>query len=217
MLAYLLASYSASASSAPILLCEGPGATGDQASLSGQCSQLSLAQLTSSLAAGRRPSGTWWAQRDNLRVLATAPQHRPDPVSGADTAVVLQHARAEHGLTVIDAGVLRDPSAPALLAGATHVVWTLAAQPGAGELAHRMLASDLVAPLAAHQVVALRATRRLDALNAAVRDVRRVAQAHAERLLLIPDRPALTRRPLEVAGEQPLARELASLARLLAP
>jgi hypothetical protein len=72
-----------------------------------------------------------------------------------------------------------------------------------------------VPPLTAAQAFALRTDRRSAALTRAVRDLRRVAESHAARqLLLLPYAPALATRPVQLDCE-PLRRPLSSLGRLL--
>lgn len=214
-LAYLLAHYSAQHSTAPVLVCEAPAASGNQAALSALHSDVSLVDLAASRVAGHQPPGVWWAQRENLRILATAPQRPPDPALAGDAPGVLGAARAEHGLTIVDAGTLLDDTARRLLPAASHVIWTLAALPGAGDRMRGLLGSDLVPPMAGAQAVAVRASRRRDVLSSVVRDVRRVAESYqARRLLLLPEDPAVSEIPMRLDRE-PLHRQLASLARFL--
>lgn len=214
-LALLLAHYAAVASSVPVLLCEAPGASGDQLALGAPESAMSLDALAITLACGARPQDGWWAERENLRVLATppaAPLHAP---ARTDLGGTLRAAAREHGLTVVDGGGVRDHSTRELLGYATHVIWTLSIQPGAVEQARAVLASGLVPAIAAAQVFALRTDCRSAVLTRAVRDLRRVAESHSARqLLLLPQTPALATRPVKLASE-PLRRPLSSLHRFL--
>ena len=86
-LALLLAHYAAAASSVPVLLCEAPGASGNQLALGAPESAVSLDSLAVTLACGARPPDGWWAERENLRVLATPPAapltHPPAPTCAA--------------------------------------------------------------------------------------------------------------------------------------
>ena len=61
-LALLLAHYAAVASSFPVLLCEAPGASGDQLALGAPESAVSLDSLAVTLASGARPRDGWWAE-----------------------------------------------------------------------------------------------------------------------------------------------------------
>lgn len=214
-LGLLLAHYAAAASSVPVLLCEAPGASGDQLALGAPESMLSLDALALTLATGARPRDVWWAERENLRVLATPPAAPPGSPAGADLSGTLRAAAREHGLTVVDGGSVRDHNTRELLASASHVIWTLSIQPGAVEQARAVLASGLVPALAAAQAFALRTDRRSAALTRAVRDLRRVAESHSARqLLLLPYDPVLATRPVDLDSE-PLRRPLSSLHRFL--
>ena len=176
---------------------------------------MSLDSLAVTLASGARPPDGWWAERENLRVLATPPAAPLDSPAGADLPGTLRAAAREHGLTVIDGGSVRDHSTRELNACATHVLWTLSIQPGAVEQARAVLASGLVPALAGAQVFALRTDRRSAALTRAVRDLRRVAESHrARQLLLLPYDPVLATRPVELDSD-PLHRPLSSLGRFL--
>jgi hypothetical protein len=95
------------------------------------------------------------------------------------------------------------------------VVWTLTVQPGSVEHARAVLASSLVPALAAAQAFALRADRRSVAPGRAVREVRRVCEAHgARQLLLLPYSAAVAQRPVDL-GVEPLRRQLSTLDRFL--
>jgi hypothetical protein len=214
-LALLLAHYAAAASSMPVLLCEAPGASGDQLALGAPESAVSLDSLAVTLALGARPQDGWWAERENLRVLATPPAAPLGSPASIDMPGTLRAAAREHGLTVVDGGSVRDHNTRALLGCATHVIWTLSIQPGTVEQARAVLASDLVPALAAAQAFALRTDRRSATLTRAVRDLRRVAESHSARqLLLLPYTPAVATRPVELDSD-PLHRPLASLHRFL--
>jgi hypothetical protein len=146
-------------------------------------------------------------------VLATAPAAASTAAVGLSGALLA--AAGEHGLTVVDAGAVRDPAARELLAAATHVVWTLTVQPGRVEQARAVLASSLVPALGAAQAFALRADRRSAAPGRAVREVRRVCEAHGARLLLLlPYSAAVAERPVDL-GSEPLRRPLSTLDRFL--
>ena len=148
-------------------------------------------------------------------MLATPPAAPLATPVGADLCGTLQAAAHEHGLTVVDAGSVRDRSTRTLLACATHVIWAVSIQPGAVEQARAVLAGDLVPALAAAQAFALRTDRRSAALTRAVRDLRRVAESHgARQLLLLPYDPALATRPVDL-DPAPLRRPLSSLHRFL--
>ena len=214
-LALLLARYAAVASSVPVLLCEAPAASGDQLALGAPESAVSLDALAVTLGLGARPPDGWWAERENLRVLATPPTAPLDSPASVGLSGTLRAAAREHGLTIVDGGSVRDPSTRALLGCATHVIWTLSIRAGAVEQARAVLASGLVPAVAAAQAFALRTGRRSAALTRAVRDLRRVAESHSARqLLLLPYAPVLATRPVDL-GSEPLHRPLSSLSRFL--
>jgi len=214
-LAYLLAVSASRSSTAPVLLCEAPGASGDQAALTGASSRLGLLDLAGAVAAGRAPR-RFWAQQNDLRVLAGPPRRPPERDAAGDPGALLERARAAHGLTVLDVGEIRAPYAAELLAAATHIVWAAVLRDGAPAHAARIFDSDLIPPLAARQLVAVRGGRGRDQLSGTVRALRKLAPEHTDRLLLIPDTPALAGASpdLDVTVDQ--ARQtLTALARFL--
>jgi Flp pilus assembly CpaE family ATPase len=119
-------------------------------------------QTIHDLARGRVVGGASFATLDSgLRLLAATPAGRTAAAPDA-VATVLDGARAAHGLTVVDAGIVREPHNTAALALATTIIWTLCAD-RADELG-ALLASPLtrrgraarwviaVRPAAGHQV-----------------------------------------------------------------
>lgn len=108
-------------------------------------------------------------------------------------------------------------SPPVSLPASQHgLSWAIAGWAGAaGNQARALLASGLVPTLAAAQAFALRTHRRSAALTRAVRELRRVAESHdARQLLLLPYAATLTTRPVELHSK-PLHRPLSSLSRFL--
>jgi hypothetical protein len=192
-LAALIAETIGGAHADPVLLCEAPGATGDQAALAGTTSRVSLAQLATAVAAGRVPR-SFWGRHGSLRLLATAPQP-PPAVSTVALIDVLQAARGEHAVTVIDVGTLRDPYATAIVSAASHVLWTLRLGPGAVARAQQLLASPLAPVLAGAQAIAARTARPRDRFGGQAGALRRLADAHHARLILVPELPGREDRP----------------------
>ena len=192
-LANLIATAAAFADAGPVVLCEAPGASGDQAALTGAPSRVSLGELAGAVAAGRSPRG-FWGRCGALRVLATAPAPAP-AVAPEALADVLRAAQAEHRLTVVDVGTVRDPHARAILRAATHVLWVLRMEPGAVERARLVLASRLVPALAARQALAARGARPRERFAGERAALRRLASEHAERLVLVPELPCRDGRP----------------------
>jgi hypothetical protein len=184
-LAYAVAAQAALESPAPVLLCESEAASGDIALLSSAVSPLSLSELAAARHAGRKPPRPFLARAGALRVIAGVPA---PPLVLDDGAVpaILASARRRHGLTVVDAGVLRAPGTRALLQAATHVVWITTAEPGTAARARALLASPLVPSLAARQLLVVRGGRR-GPLDGQRRDWRRLAEDHCERLVFVHD------------------------------
>jgi hypothetical protein len=211
-IANLLAVTTAAADRAAIVLCEAPGASGDQAGLLDTTSRLSLAELARTVADGRPPR-RFWGRADDLRVLATPPQPAPLDARPAELGAVLGLVQAEHALTVVDTGTVRDPYARAVLTTATHVLWVLRLEPGAIERARAQLASPLVPPLAARQALLVRGATRPRFAGEGP-PLRALAADHLAELVLVPDLPREGRRPDPRSAR---ARRLTTaLARLLA-
>ena len=211
-LAYLLAAQAARESAGQVMLCEAPGAAGDQARLTRAEATVSLAELAAAVALERAPQ-SFWARHHELRVLAAKPRTPPDLATPAAVAAIVTRAREAHALTVVDAGTARDPYARALLRAATHVIWTVRLEPGAAATAHDLLASPLVGALAARQLLAVRGDRRVTSAGEG-RALRDVAAQHAERLLRIPRADALAARPPALEDTR-AARLLIALARFI--
>lgn len=188
-LAHALAATAAAESREPVLLAEAEPASGDIARLTGTSSPQTLGELALAHFAGTPPDGGSLARAADLRVLAGA---RPAPIAvspeGA-VAALLEAARARHGLTVVDAGALRDTGAREILRAATHIIWTVSARPAAADMAHAILVSELVPPLAATQVLAVRAGKRDAAARRAAGVLRRVAGPHCQRVVHVPHAP----------------------------
>ena len=189
ILANLLAEAAAARDGGRVVLVEAPGATGNQAALIATTSAVSLAELSVAVAAGRTPP-RFWGEHGRLRVIATSPQPTPPLLGAGELGDLLTAARAEHALTVVDAGTARDPHARAILAAATHVLWTLRLDAGAVEQARALLASRLVPALAARQAFAVRAGRARERFAGQGPALRQLVADHSARLVLVPDLPA---------------------------
>ena len=186
-LAYLIAHVTSQTSDAPVLLCEAPAASGDQAALGTATSTVSLAELAAAVDAGRPPR-RFWGREGTLRLLATEPQPTPEVRSTA-VVDVLHAAAREHMLTVVDVGDVRHPLSAPILAAATHVLWVLRLEAHAVERARVRLAGQLVPALAARQAIAVRGARPRERFAGQGATLRRLASEHAAELILVPTLP----------------------------
>ena len=198
-LAYLIARQAARESSTRVLLLEAEALAGGLAVLAGRATPLGLSELAALLDAGASGSAPpFVALPDGPRLLAALP--RPaSPLCRRGRERVVADARGAHGLVVADCRTLDHPETPALLALATHVLWTLPATATALAQADVLLASGAL-PAGGRAREALAAVATQPIARASVRELRRRAEARAERLVLVPH---LTELPQarEPAGE----------------
>lgn len=180
-LAHALAAQAAAESPCPVLLCETDASAGDIGALTGVTSPCSLSELALEFQAGRRPSRSPYALADSLRVIAAAPSAGVD---GGAVPALVAGARAQHGLTVVDAGTLRAAGARGLLAVASHVVWVTAARLDAARRARALLAT--LPAGAARQALVVRGGRWP---GVGAKDLRRLAEDCCDRLVLATDGP----------------------------
>jgi Flp pilus assembly CpaE family ATPase len=141
--AHLLAAAAARESSAAVLLAETCSASGALAAYAGTSSRRSLADLAREVEHDTVTAGAPFAvAAGGLRVVAGGPTLAVADASESAVHEVLRHARAAHGLVVVDcAGVVREIDG-AVLDVATHVLWVVQASAGALRRARRVL--DLV-------------------------------------------------------------------------
>ena len=177
-----------------VVLIEAPGATGDQAVLTDARSTVSLAELAAQVAAGRSPR-RFWGRAGALRVIATDPQPTPQATTGRELVDVLNAARGEHALGVVDAGTVRAPHATTVLAAASHVIWVLRLEPGAVARARALLASRLVPALGARQILTVRGAVARERFGGQGPALRQLAADHSARLVLMPDLATRQTRP----------------------
>lgn len=189
-LAWLLARQAARESPAPVLVCEPEAIGGGLADRAGCASTTALGELGELVDAGQRPpAGAFAALPDGLRMIAAGPRQAHAPPAGA-LARVLSDARAAHGLVVCDCRTLDHPAVDAILAQATHVLWTLPATAGALAQARAIIAADsLPAAGRAREALVAVATHRGACTN--VRDLRALAATRLDRLVLVPHTPEL--------------------------
>jgi Flp pilus assembly CpaE family ATPase len=126
-LSYLIALAAVRQWTDPVLVADTGGPSGGLAACAGVEVERSLSELAQQLAAGvPLGAGIYATGRDGLRVLATGPEFFSRP--GDDQVRrLLAHARAAHGLTVIDCGTLARAAEQTAAAAATHLAWVLTA------------------------------------------------------------------------------------------
>jgi cellulose biosynthesis protein BcsQ len=192
-LAYLLARRAARHSTAPVLLAELDD-RGALAALVGAAGPVGLRELGQAIEQ-RREVATPFAQLPGgLRLVAAA---RPAAAAAATPGItdVLADARDAHGLVVVDGGQAGGPDSGALLAAASHVLFVLPASSPALRRAE-LLAAGGVFDGAAAACAALVAVATRPGRLARIKELRRLAERHVDRLLLVPHLPELA------AGQQ---------------
>lgn len=111
-----------------VVLIEADPCGGTLASVTGAHSDHGLHDLGDHHDRRQPPPGSPAVQlSDGLRLTACAAPRQRDPACAEATIAVLHDARRAHQLTVIDAGIVREPTARMALAAANAVVWTTSA------------------------------------------------------------------------------------------
>jgi hypothetical protein len=191
-LAYLVARRAARHSTAPVLLAE----LDDRcalAALVGAAGPLGLRELAQATEQRREVATPFAELPGGLRLVAAArPAAAAPPTPGVTR--VLADARDAHGLVVVDGGQAGGPDSGALLAAASHVLFVLPASAPALRRAE-LLAAAGVFDRAAGACAALVAVATRPVRLARTKELRRLAERHVDRLLLVPHVPEL------VAGE----------------
>jgi cellulose biosynthesis protein BcsQ len=188
-LAYLLARRAARHSSAPVLLAELEQQAG-LAALVGTAGPLGLRELARAVEHEREPVRPFAELPGGLRLLAS---ERPAVDAAAPAAALgrlLADAREAHGLVVIDAGQLGAADTTTLLGAASHVLFALPASVPALRRAE-LLAAGGIFRRAAGTVATLVAVATRPGPPLAIRPLRRLAERHVDRLLLVPHLPEL--------------------------
>lgn len=184
-LAVHLAGQAARESRAPVLLTE-LGTGGGISALVGERTPVGFMELAGRIARDEAPEVAYASPIENLRLIAS---ESDQPCSDVDARDLLDDARAEHGLTVVDCGAAQTP--PAWLLAATDLlVWTTSASPVGLERARTRLAPErsLGQPREVLVASTLQPTTRVKA-----RDLRRAAEHRCDRLVLVPHEPTLGR------------------------
>jgi MinD-like ATPase involved in chromosome partitioning or flagellar assembly len=210
-LAYSLAVRAARESKAPVLLTESGAHGGGLAVLTGQATPHSLSSLAEHVAASDAPAASFIELEPGLRLIAATPQRaqrpQPEPVRA-----LLREARSAHGLVVIDCGSDLTTAA-AVLAEATHIIWTLSARPVALARARVLFASAALPP-AGRWGEALVVAALDHGPRTTVRALRRLTAHRCERVVLAPYTQALARGEPADTDER-ILRALGGLAPLL--
>jgi MinD-like ATPase involved in chromosome partitioning or flagellar assembly len=211
-LAYLLARRAARHSSAPVLLTE-LQERGALAALAGAAAPLALRELADAVEQQREPERAFADLAGGLRLVASDRAGPTEPVAAAALARLLADARDAHGLVVIDAGPPGGPDHDTLVDAATHSLFVLPATAAAVRQV-ALLAPGGVFDGSAARRSALVAVATYPGPRAAVKQLRRLAEPHLERLLLVPHVPELAAGKHHQA-EPRLEHTFAALATLL--
>jgi hypothetical protein len=189
-LSLLLARHSAAASSAPVLVTEADALRGGLAALAGAATPYPLVALALRVAADAAPAETFVELEPGLRLVAAAPQRctADDPDA---MRVLLDEARAAHGLVVVDCGTSWTADGP-VLAQASHILWCIPATRTGLARASAVLGSDVMPAAGRHREL-LVATARETTSRAGVRSLRRLAARRCDGLILIPRSEAAVR------------------------
>lgn len=190
-IAYLLARQTARESQAPVLLTELASRGVGLAVQAGQAAPHSLTSLARHVATGDAPDASFAELEPRLRLLAATPRRTPKPDAN-EVRLLLREARAAHGLVVVDCGTA-DLSADSVLAEATHVVWTLPANPSAVTRARLLLPSDVLPPRGRWREALVVSALERGGHRPSVRALRGLAAKRCERLVLCPHSERLAR------------------------
>jgi len=196
-LAHLLAAAAAAASSsAPILLAETGGSRASLGLLAGVSSPGSLDQVARDVDAGRRSEGPPFAVTvDGLRVIAGGPCLESRDGNDESIELVLDDARAAHGLTVVDCCSIDRVVDQIVLTRATHVVWVAPAATSASVRAAAVL-DDAELPITARELLAVRLDDDVDTPPAPPRAWSEIARRRDADVVLVPRIPRIDSLPL---------------------
>jgi cellulose biosynthesis protein BcsQ len=187
-LAYLLARRAARHSTAPVLLAELQD-QGGLAALTGTAGPVGLRDLANAVERDDEVASPFAQLPGGLRLVAS-PHPVPQPPPPAALAHVLGDAREAHGMVVIDGGHVAGPEVDVLLEQASHVLFVLPATVAALRRAELLAAAGIL-DRAGGALATLVAVATGHGRGAPVRQLRRLAEGHVERLLLVPHVPEL--------------------------
>jgi hypothetical protein len=185
--AYLVAASAARRRVGPVLVCDTGGPTGGLAGYAGVATPGSLVEVAEQVTGGL-PGGRLYATTsDGLRVLATGPRFAPGCARDG-VALVLEHARGAHALTVVDCGTVTGEAEQIALTKATHVAWVLPASPSGVRRGERVLAAVNPYPPGRELIIARRDEQQP---KAALRALTSLGEARNAPLILVPHLPDL--------------------------
>jgi Flp pilus assembly CpaE family ATPase len=182
-LAYLLARRAARHSAAPVLLAELQD-QGGLAALTGTDGPVGLRELANAVERDDDVARPFAQLPGGVRLVAS-PHPAPPPPPPAALAHVLGDAREAHGLVVIDGGNVAAPDVDVLLEQASHVLFVLPATVAALRRAELLAAAGIL-DRAGGALATLVAVATAHGRGAHVRQLRRLAERHVDRLLLVP-------------------------------
>jgi MinD-like ATPase involved in chromosome partitioning or flagellar assembly len=211
-LAYLIGAWAAEDSVEPVLVCDAGELTAGLSAYAGVESVRSLEEVAIELAAGGAVAeGLFAVPRPRLRLIAAAPRLH-GPIDGVATSRLLDDAREEHPLTVVDCGRLATEAGQLARRDASHVVWVLPATTSGALRARRVLATLEAEPGQTEVVVA-----RSDPAGrqAPLGELTALADSRDGPLVLVPHIPDLAEHPCEdgLAAAQVPLQAIASLLR----
>jgi Flp pilus assembly CpaE family ATPase len=170
-----------------VLVGDTGGPSGAIACYTGVEAPRSLVEVAEHVAPGL-PAGQLVAiTREGLRVLATGPRFTPE-CARAGVELLLDHARARYGLTVIDCGTVAREADQVALERATHVAWVLPATVGGARRARRVLEAINPYRLGGELIVARHDERER---KAPLSELKRLAERRHATLVLLPTLPDL--------------------------
>jgi hypothetical protein len=182
-LALALARQAAAASQAPVLLTEADPLRPGLATLAGRTAPHPLLELARRLADDIAPPQTFVELESGLRLVASRPRQCVAPAPDA-VRVLLDQARAAHGLVIVDCGTSWTAASP-ILTAATHALWSMPANTVGIARARAVLDSDVMPPPGRSIEVLVAIAHSLQP-RVSVRALRRLAAERCERLVLIP-------------------------------
>jgi Mrp family chromosome partitioning ATPase len=182
-LAYLLARRAARHSTAPVLLAE-LHEHAALAALAGTAGPVGLRELALAVEQEREPARPFAELPGGLRLVASSSPTLGDPKSAPALPQLLADAQQVHGLVVVDAGRLQGPDDRAVIDTASHILFVLPATVAALGPAELLAAAGILEQTAG-AVAALVAVATVPGRRPLKR-LRRLAERHVDRLLLVP-------------------------------
>jgi MinD-like ATPase involved in chromosome partitioning or flagellar assembly len=194
-LSLLIARYTVTERSGPVLVCDTGGPAGGLAAYAHAQAPRSLVEVAELVNSGLPADRPYATTRDGLRVLATGPRLAHEcAADGVKT--VLEHAQAAHALTVVDCGTQAREADQIALRQATHIAWVLPATRSGAARAERVL--DAVNPYLLGRQLLVARRDHTDA-KVPMRELKALAARCGGPLILIPHVPDLLDAKLAVA------------------